>query len=130
MSWSRPRKLTQTYLIQMNHEAFIEKIAEIIAQAIDSETYIENEELIVEEVEWDGTTFLGHYSCECKAWYSPQTMYEPEEFELEREYISDNKGNKWIKNLIVSHAEELVSLLEFNLEEDEDAASIEGEYDD
>lgn len=128
MSWSRPRTLTQTYTIEMEHSEFFERIAELIAEAIDTE--VDNQELNVEEVNEDGAFFTGNYTCDYRTWYSPQTMWEPEEYEVEREYISDGKDNKWIKNLIVKHAEELVSLIDFKLEEDEDAVSIESDYDD
>jgi len=125
MGWSRKRTLNQSYKVTVNHELFFDKISELLSEVINDR--LDNYELEVEEIDNYNAYLSGTYQCDCRVWHSPQTLYDPEEYEIEREYLEHHSTDKNLKQFLVNHAEELINLLSVHLEEDENDAWVENE---
>lgn len=117
MGWSNKTTIKQDFKVKVKLEDFLDRITELIIEDIEYDGNIYDTENDDSEFEdWD-YVMSGNYTCEGKSWYSPQTMWEPAEYDEERPYIDYIR-----QDALKDHAEELISLIKFEVEEDSENA--------
>lgn len=121
MAWSRTRTLHQSFSIEVDIESFIDKLCELMAEDI---TEVDDVELELDDIDDSVICFAGNYTCDCKTWYEPQTMWEPAEYEIEREFLEAPETDRNLKKCLVKHAEELINALNVHVDEHEENAWI------
>ena len=107
--------LTQKFEIELDIDKLVDFISEKIIKAIEEEKDKKGR-CIFSDVELDECytddgkiCIKGTYDTAYESWYSPETRYEPSEYEEERSCISDTDG-EWMLCVLPENIRELIKV--------------------
>ncbi len=108
--------LKQKFKITISYERLTEYLMDNILKSIKED--VDNPELWVEDSDPE-VVFQGTYTSNYHAEWYDATRECPAEYQIDRDYLSDVKENKWLLNYLPEELRELIDVTEIDQNEEE-----------